>query len=36
MSKDEDRRPIEELEAALKQVQDLIDSVLGGSDEEMD
>ena len=34
MSKDDDRRRIEELEDALERVQELIDSVLGEPDED--
>jgi hypothetical protein len=34
MSQDDDRRRIEELETALEQVQDLIDSVLGETEED--
>jgi hypothetical protein len=34
MSQDDDRRRIEELEAALEQVQDLIDSVLDEPEED--
>jgi hypothetical protein len=34
MSQDDDRRRIEELETALEQVQDLIDSVLGEPEED--
>jgi hypothetical protein len=34
MSKEDDRRRIEELEDVLEQVQELIDSVLGEPDED--